>query len=152
MRYTLCCLLLITALASQAAPGGRPFLHGLFIDGMVLQRDMACPVWGWTDPGAQVTVEVNGQQVTATADGQGKWVVKIGPFPAGVPATITITGPQTVTLNNVLFGDVWLCSGQSNMEMGIKTVDQWWKEYGTPGSVRTHSSVVICVANPGQPG
>jgi sialate O-acetylesterase len=131
MRYAMIALLLALTIGAFAAPGGRPFLHGLFTNAMVLQRDVPCPIWGWTDPGAQVTVAVNGQTVAATADAQGKWLAKIGPFPAGGPTTITITGPQTATLKDVLFGDVWLCSGQSNMEWGLKNVDQWWKEYGT---------------------
>jgi sialate O-acetylesterase len=131
MRHLVISTVVMLTLTVLAAPGGRPFLHGLFTDNMILQRDVPCPIWGWTDPGAQVTVAVNGQQVSATADAQGKWLAKVGPFPAGGPTTVTITGPQTVTLNNVLFGDVWLCSGQSNMEWGLKNVDQWWKEYGS---------------------
>jgi sialate O-acetylesterase len=86
---------------------------------MVLQRGLAAPVWGWTEPGAKVTVRFNGRTFTATADATGKWLAKIGPFKAGGPFTMVISGPQEVTLTDVLVGDVWLCSGQSNMEMGI---------------------------------
>ena len=129
MRLATIPFLLALTLPALAAPGGLPFLHGLFTDAMVLQRDVPCPLWGWTDPGAKVTVAVNGQTATATADAHGKWLVKVGPFPAGGPTTVTVTGPQTVTLKDVLFGDVWLCSGQSNMEFGMKGVDQWWNEY-----------------------
>lgn len=97
----------------------RPFLHGLFSDNMVLQRDIAVPVWGWTTPGATVTVAIAGQSTSAVADAGGKWVARVGPFPAGGPYRLEIGGPKKIILENVMFGDVWICSGQSNMEMGI---------------------------------
>jgi sialate O-acetylesterase len=128
LRVALPAALFLLALASLASAGGRPFLYGLFGDGMVLQRDRPCPLWGWTTPGAAVTVAVDDQPVTVRADAQGKWVAPVGPYPAGGPHTVTISGSQTVTLKNVLFGDVWICSGQSNMEMGLKSVNQWWDE------------------------
>jgi len=68
--------------------------------------------------------------VTAVADANGKWLARIGPFQAGGPHTLTVTGSQTVILKDVLVGDVWICSGQSNMQMSIKGVDQWWNEVG----------------------
>jgi sialate O-acetylesterase len=107
------------AAVSRAAESDKPFVHPLFADDMVLQRGMEDPIWGWTEPGKQVTVSLNGKTATATADSDGKWVAKIGPFEAGGPFELTISGPQTVKLANVLIGDVWICSGQSNMEMGI---------------------------------
>ncbi len=121
-------LLLAWAAAAACAEPAKPFLHGLFTDNMILQRDVPCPVWGWTAPGAQVAVTLEGQTVTALADAEGRWLVKIGPRPAGGPHVITVAGPQRVTLKNVLFGDVWICSGQSNMDMGIDGVNQWWNE------------------------
>jgi sialate O-acetylesterase len=101
----------------------KPFLHQLFSDDMVLQRRVRFPVWGWTTPGASVTVHLRGKSSTAVADAQGKWMARLGPFEAGGPYTLTVNGPQSVTLNNVLVGDVWLASGQSNMEMGISQVN-----------------------------
>lgn len=103
--------------------GERPFLHQLFSDDMVLQRRVRFPVWGWTRPGAKVTVSMHGKEATAVADAQGKWMARLGPFEAGGPYTLTVSGPQSRTLNNVLVGDVWLASGQSNMEMGITQVN-----------------------------
>jgi sialate O-acetylesterase len=100
----------------------HPFLHPLFTDDMVLQRRVKFPVWGWTQPGASVTVEFQGKSFTAVADAGGKWMARLGPFEAGGPYMLTIKGPQSVTLNNVLIGDVWLASGQSNMEMGLTKV------------------------------
>ena len=119
--------LALTAFFLQAEPA-KPFLHGLFTDNMVLQRDVPCPIWGWTVPGAQVAVTLEGQTVDALAAADGRWLVKIGPRPAGGPHVITVAGPQSVALKNVLFGDVWICSGQSNMDMGIDGVNQWWNE------------------------
>jgi sialate O-acetylesterase len=92
---------------------------------MVLQRDSLVPIWGWTEPGGKVAVKVTGFSTQAasvkssarvTADDRGKWVAKLGPLPTGGPCELEITGPERVTLKNVMVGDVWLCSGQSNME------------------------------------
>ena len=99
-----------------------PFLCPLFASNMVLQRDRVVPIWGWTTSGAKVTVTAQGKTVTAKAGDDGKWIAKIGPLKAGGPYTITINGSQSATLSNVLAGDVWVCSGQSNMEMGIGNV------------------------------
>jgi len=105
------------------AQPAQPYLSPLFSDNMVLQRGMRDPVWGWTTPGATVTVEMAGKRATAVADPTGKWMVRIGPFSAGGPFTMTIEGPEHRTLQNVMVGDVWLCSGQSNMQMGIANVN-----------------------------
>jgi len=103
----------------EAEPKQPPFVHPLFGDNAVMQRDIAFPVWGWTTSGAKVTVSFVGKTAEAVAGDDGKWMAKLGPFPAGGPHTMTITGPQTLELKNVMTGDVWLCSGQSNMQMGI---------------------------------
>jgi sialate O-acetylesterase len=107
---------------ADAVESAKPFLHPLFADHMVLQRGLADPIWGWTEPGRKVTVRMNGKTFTVTADATGKWLARIGPFKAGGPFTMVISGPVEVTLSDVLVGDVWLCSGQSNMEMGIANV------------------------------
>jgi hypothetical protein len=122
----LVCLLAPHVFGRQPAPVGgddrRPFLHQLFTDHVVLQRGVRFPVWGWTTPGARVGVRMNGREASAVADAQGKWTARLGPFEAGGPHTLTVQGPQSVTLKDVLIGDVWLASGQSNMEMGITQV------------------------------
>jgi sialate O-acetylesterase len=107
----------------RAGEAERPFVHHLFSDHMVLQRDLPVPVWGWTEPGKEVTVTIGATVAKATADAHGRWMVKIGPFPAGGPHTVAVTGPQSASFSDVLFGDVWICSGQSNMEMGIGNVN-----------------------------
>ena len=89
--------------------------HPLFSDGAVLQRGIAVPVWGTARDGEKVTVEFHGQTATTTATG-GKWSVKLEPLKEGGPFTMKITGENTVTVDNLLVGEVWVCSGQSNMQ------------------------------------
>ena len=93
-----------------------PFLSPVFTDHMVLQRDQKDAVWGWAKPGDKVSVSLAGQSADAVAGVDGKWQVMLPALPAGGPHTMTVTGPETVTLNDILVGDVWICSGQSNME------------------------------------
>jgi len=103
----------------QARPP-RPFLHPLFTDHVVLQRDLPTPIWGWAEPGQRVSVSLAGQSVATTANDQGKWMARLGPFPAGGPHRLTVSGPVVIAIEDVLIGDVWLCSGQSNMEWPLK--------------------------------
>lgn len=105
-------------LLAQTAPK-LPFLSPVFASHMVLQRDKENAMWGWTTPGQKVTVQIQNKKETATADESGKWMVKIRPPRTGGPYKVTVTGTETVELDDVLVGDVWVCSGQSNMEMGI---------------------------------
>lgn len=97
------------------------FLHAevrpnpLFSDGAVLQRDQRIPVWGTARDGEKVTVELKDQKVTTTAE-NGVWRVDLKPIGAGGPFTLKFTGDNTVTVDNILVGEVWICSGQSNME------------------------------------
>ena len=85
-------------------------------DNMVLQQQLANPVWGWDRPGTRVTVAFAGQSHTATAGADGRWTVKLAPVPANAtPQTLKIAGTTTRELKNVLVGEVWMCSGQSNM-------------------------------------
>ena len=94
-------------------------LHGLFSDNMVLQRDAAVPVWGWADDGEKVTVEFRNQKVSTTAKG-GKWMVKLKKLKAGGPDDLRVAGKNALTLKNVLVGEVWIASGQSNMEWPMR--------------------------------
>jgi sialate O-acetylesterase len=86
---------------------------------MVLQRNMPVPVWGTAAAGEKVTVTFRDQKKTAEADAQGNWQVKLDPLKIGEPATLTIAGTNTLTLDDVLVGEVWVGSGQSNMDMGV---------------------------------
>jgi sialate O-acetylesterase len=85
-------------------------------DNMVLQQGRKDRVWGWAAPGERVSVTFQGRVARATADASGRWQVLIGPFKAGGPYELTVAGANTLTFKNVLVGDVWVCSGQSNME------------------------------------
>lgn len=87
----------------------------LFTDGAVLQRGQGVPVWGTASDGEKVRVEFGGQKLDTTAK-DGKWRVDLKPLDAGGPFTMKISGENTVTVNNLLVGEVWICSGQSNME------------------------------------
>jgi len=108
-----------TPLPAQDAPAGKPLLHPLFTDHMVLQRDVPTTIWGWAQPGREVTVTLADKTATGVADAQGKWLARLGALPVGGPYTMTVAGPQAVTVRDVLLGDVWLCSGQSNMQMSV---------------------------------
>ncbi len=107
-------------------------LNGIFSNQMVLQRDVLVPVWGTASPGENVTVTIAGRQKSTRADKEGKWMVKLDPMAASdKPRQIKVTGTsaqQARTITDVLIGDVWLCSGQSNMAytMGaLKTAPQY---------------------------
>jgi sialate O-acetylesterase len=97
-------------------------LPKIFGSHMVLQRRKPVPVWGWSDPGEKITVQFNNQTKTAKADKIGKWTLRLDPVEAGGPFTLTVLGKKnTVTFDDVLVGEVWICSGQSNMEMVVKS-------------------------------
>ncbi|MCA9090303.1 MAG: sialate O-acetylesterase [Planctomycetaceae bacterium] len=94
-------------------------LPAIFGSHMVLQRDAALPVWGWADAGDEVTVSFRDQAVSTKAGADGKWMVTLKPEPLGDPGTMTVTGGNTITLEDVLMGEVWVCSGQSNMQWSV---------------------------------
>lgn len=121
-RSALIALALSLACACDAAAQGaaaHPFVSPIFGDNMVLQRDKPNTIWGWSQPGDSVRVEIDGRSATATAAPDGKWLAKIQPPPAGGPYTLKITGKQTAQIENVLVGDVWICAGQSNMQFAL---------------------------------
>ncbi|QDS88559.1 hypothetical protein EC9_27500 [Rosistilla ulvae] len=92
-------------------------LASIFSDSMVLQRDLPAPVWGWADPGEQVTVTLGGQTQKTKADADGRWQVSLLDLKASAEGqTLVVEGTNTIKLDDVLIGEVWICSGQSNME------------------------------------
>ncbi len=127
--------------ANLCFAGDLPFVHSLFTDHMVLQRNAECPIWGWSDPGDTVTVEFGNQVVSAAAAADGRWEARLAPMDAStqgrsliVKSKTRLANPRngkeslTAKIKNVLVGDVWLCSGQSNMDFGINSANQWWNE------------------------
>lgn len=95
--------------------------NSLFTDNMVLQRGVIVPVWGTAKDGETVTVEFAGQKQTAIA-ANGKWIVKLNALKEGGPLEMTIKGENTIVVKNILVGEVWLCSGQSNMGFPLRSV------------------------------
>lgn len=121
LSSVVCSLTLAFVAASVATAEVKlPFL---FTHHMVLQRDQPAPVWGKATPGEKVTVSFGDQKKEATADESGKWTVTLDPLKPGKPRELTVAGSETakpVVVNDVLVGDVWICSGQSNMEWSIE--------------------------------
>ena len=116
-------LIIIVALALTSIAEAKVTLPGLFQSGMVLQRGKAIPVWGWADQGERVTIRFDRKQYTAVADGHGCWRIDLPKMKAGGPYTIEVRGQSSeLSLEDVLIGDVWLCSGQSNIDVHIERV------------------------------
>ncbi len=110
------CLCLCSAgCRPDAAPSLR--LPAVFSDHAVLQRDTDLPIWGWDAPGSEVTVQLAGQRKQAVAGPDGKWTVRMDPLPAGGPHLLIVHGTGRQIRRDILVGEVWICSGQSNM---------WW--------------------------
>ncbi len=107
--------------ATQAAAvKPLPFVSPVFADNMVLQRGKPDTIWGWSDPGDNVRVQIGANTATGIAGADRRWVVRIQPPATGGPYTVIISGHQSVELHNVLVGDVWLCGGQSNMGLPLR--------------------------------
>ncbi len=102
-----------------SAADAQTKLPQFFSNGMVLQRDAAIQVWGWETPKTKVAVALGEQSATATADDNGQWSISLPARAAGGPLKLTVKGSQTIELNDIWMGDVWLCSGQSNMEWPV---------------------------------
>ncbi len=120
VRRALLPVLLLVGWAALAADASLPFVSPIFGDNMVLQRGKLNAIWGWSQPGDAVRVEIGENSATATVAADGRWQVKIQPPAPGGPYTVKIAGrQQAVELRDVLVGDVWICAGQSNMEFGL---------------------------------
>jgi sialate O-acetylesterase len=98
-------------------------MPSIFGSQMVLQRDQKDKVWGKADPKEEITVSINDQSKSTTADDKGLWSVTLDSMPAGGPYTMTVKGKNTLTFDDVLVGEVWICSGQSNMEWDVSNAN-----------------------------
>jgi sialate O-acetylesterase len=107
----------IFAVVSLASP---------FQNHMVLQRESVIPVWGKANSGESVVVMLGSQEQSVVTGKDGKWMVRLKPAKAGGPFQMTVKGENTLTLSDVYIGEVWLCSGQSNMDMTVAREDRYW--------------------------
>jgi len=113
-------LTILASLALLPSAHADVKLPAIFGDNMVLQQGIVAPIWGKADPGENVTISVSGQTVSTTADASGKWKLKLQPLKSGGPAVeVTVKGKNSITLHNVLIGEVWVGSGQSNMQYNL---------------------------------
>ncbi len=101
---------------------GNVKVSAIFNDHMVLQRNKTIPVWGWADPNENVIVEFNRQSKSVKADSSGKWILRLDPEKEGGPFNLIIRAGNILTFRDVMVGEVWICSGQSNMEFMVKSV------------------------------
>ena len=105
---------------------GQIRLPRLISDGAILQRDTELKIWGWASRNEAIELHFNKETYRTVADGQGNWQLKLSPQKTGGPFEMVFTGKNQITIQNILFGDVWLCSGQSNMELTMQRLkDQY---------------------------
>lgn len=141
MRYR--SIFFILLLLFTGAAKGQVRLPALVSDGMVLQRDTPVTIWGWATPGEKVTVTFIGDAFATAADKDGKWQVTLPPQPAGGPFEMQIAASNHITLENILFGEVWLCSGQSNMQYPFsRLTDKYAAEIATSSNSRIRQFLV----------
>jgi sialate O-acetylesterase len=114
--FLLCSILILNQLYAQVR------LPKLISDGMVFQRDLDVNIWGWASPDESVSVNFQDKDFHTTTDQSGKWLIKLGYLKAGGPYEMIIKGITTIHLKDILVGDVWICSGQSNMELPMYRV------------------------------
>ena len=129
-RQTLGILAALCAMAAASITAADIKLPAIFGDHMVLQQQTDAPIWGWAEPGQAVTVSADwlAEPVSTTAASDGTWRVKLPTPGAGGPHTLTVTGQNTITFADILIGEVWICSGQSNMEWPLRLTEDAERE------------------------
>ena len=115
-------LLFFLAITTSTLCFGQIKLPRLISDGAILQRDTEINVWGWASPNEKIAMTLNGEDYQTTASNEGHWTIKVPPHKAGGPYQVKLSGKNEIVLENILFGDVWVCSGQSNMELTMDRV------------------------------
>lgn len=126
VKRTLC--LIIILFITNYSVSGQVSLPRLISDGMVLQRDTKIKIWGWATPNEKVTVSFNKKTYHAVTNSEKKWEIMLPPMPASGPYIMEITASNKITINDILIGDVWVCSGQSNMELTMERVKDKYPE------------------------
>jgi len=125
-RISLISVLLLSPLSTVIAADLK--LAGVFTDHTVLQRDKPAPIWGWAAPGEPITVRFGEQKKTGKVDATGKWLIRLDPMPASSEGKVlsveTSVAGQKTEIHDVLVGDVWICSGQSNMHFQLKSASK----------------------------
>ncbi|RKU17993.1 9-O-acetylesterase [Candidatus Poribacteria bacterium] len=127
MKRLVLFLIVYLLLSTQVLVYSEVTLPRVIGSNMVLQRDMQAPIWGWASAGEEVTITLSAEaedveplfSTTMVADAEGNWQVKLPAMAAGGPYTLRVKGSNTLELTNVLFGEVWICSGQSNMQWSV---------------------------------
>ena len=115
MKKRFAIILFYAVLVSSGKTLAQINLPAIVRDSMILQRDVPVNIWGWASPGEKISITFNKKKFTARADKNGRWKTILPATKAGGPYTLELSGKNKITLHNVLFGDVWFCSGQSNM-------------------------------------
>lgn len=130
MRFPLCKILVLLCTALWLIPetaAAAVKLPALISDNMVLQSGVEVPIWGTANPSERVSVTLGSAHAATTADNNGRWKVQIGPLQPGGPLDMTVAGTNTIVVHDVLVGEVWVCSGQSNMEFHVGPGPGGWE-------------------------
>lgn len=121
-------IILLITLAINFAGSAQIKLPRLISDGMILQRDTKVKIWGWASPKEKIELDFNHKTYKAVTADDGKWQIELPSQKAGGPYEMTLKASNTIILKNILFGDVWVCSGQSNMELPMDRLKDKYKE------------------------
>ncbi|MBN2173143.1 MAG: carboxypeptidase regulatory-like domain-containing protein, partial [Bacteroidales bacterium] len=121
MKRILLFILLFTFLYTEGQSATLK-LPRIFGDHMVLQRDFSCKIWGWAIPNEKVSLSIDGENTYTYSDSSGKWLAYLPPHKAGGPYTLKVSADTTIQYNDVMFGEVWIASGQSNMEFRMMDI------------------------------
>lgn len=145
-----CFFLTLFSLASIAQADIR--LPAIIGDHMVLQRDLPLQIWGWADPGEEVNVTLGDAKTSATADASGNWRVTLPPMKSGKSLEMTLAGKNTIKLSDILIGEVWLGSGQSNMQWSVQVSTNAAEEIGSANypEIRLFSVPLVPSGKPAQ--
>ena len=119
---------LTTFFALELSTFGNIKLPGIISDNMILQRNLPIKIWGWGDAGEKIKISFKNQDYSAVTDPGGKWIVIISPSDVGGPYDMQISGKNSIIIKNILMGDVWVCSGQSNMEWKMSWLKDQYKD------------------------